>query len=200
MLKLSVQQFISHLPAEQQGLVLRSQEAFLGFLRLEFRRNDRSKRALVEAATRYAERQGVTVHCLASERFAAKALVYAYMRLGDELLRRGRVVKPKSHLKVYRRKPAEPTQQAASPRFRTVETTVNGRRERINQYPADITWQEAESFQHDPLYDLPDVDLEPEVLETGETAHFERSSRPSGWGTLLIGGEAVGRVRCWEAS
>ena len=200
MLKLSVQQFIGHLPAEQQGPVLRSQEAFLAFLRREFHRNDCSKRALVEAATRYAERQGVTVHCLATERFAAKALVYAYMRLGDELLRRGKVTKPKSHLKVYRREPSKPAQQPATTRFRTVETIVNGRRERISQYPADITWAEAKAFQHDPLYDLPEITVEPEYLETGETAHFEKSSRPTGWGTLLIEGEAAGRVRCWEGA
>lgn len=200
MLKLSVQQFISHLPAEQQGLVLRSQEAFLAFLRLEFRTNDRSKRALVEAATAYAERQGVTVHCLASERYAAKAVVYAYMRLGDELVKWGRVLKPKSQFKVYTREPANPFEQPATARFRTVETVVNGRRERITQYPTDITWTEAKGFQHDPLYDLPEITVEPEVHETGETAHFERSSRPTGWGVLLIGGEAVGRVRCWEGS
>ena len=73
MLKLSVSQFVSHLPVEQQGSVLVSQEAFLAFLRSEFRANDRSKRALVEAATVYAERKQVMVHCLADERFAAKA-------------------------------------------------------------------------------------------------------------------------------
>ena len=200
MLKLSVQQFISHLPVEQWGPVLKSQEAFLAFLRLEFRTNDRSKRALVEAATRYAERQGVTVHCLTTERYAAKALVYAYMRLGDELVERGKVTKPKSHFRVYRREPAKPARQPATTRFRTVETVVNGRRERIQQYPADVTWAEAKGFQHDPLYDLPEITVEPEVLETGETAHFEKSSRPTGWGTLLIEGEAAGRVRCWEGS
>lgn len=59
MLKLSVQQFVSHLPAEQRGPVLISQEAFLAFLRSEFRCNDRSKRALTEAAVSYAERKGV---------------------------------------------------------------------------------------------------------------------------------------------
>ena len=32
MLKLSVSQFVNHLPVEQQGSVLVSQEAFLGFL------------------------------------------------------------------------------------------------------------------------------------------------------------------------
>ena len=91
MLKLSVSQFICHLPAEQQGPVLVSQEAFLAFLRLEFRCNDRSRRALTQAAVTYAERKQVMVHCLADERFAAKAVIYAYMRLGEELVRRGKV-------------------------------------------------------------------------------------------------------------
>ena len=196
MLKLSVQQFVSHLPIEQQGPVLVSQEAFLAFLRSEFRCNDRSKRTLTEAAVLYAERKQVMVHCLADEQFAAKALIYAYMRLGDELVKRGKVSKPKSHFKVYERKQTKPAEKTLSTRFRTVETFVNGRRERITQYSADITWQEAASFQHDPLYDLPDIDFEPEYQVTSETAHFEGSSRRTGWGCLKIEGEAGNRVRC----
>ena len=198
MLKLSVSQFVGHLPVEQQGPVLVSQEAFLAFLRSEFRCNDRSKRALTEAAVCYAEHKGVMVHCLADERFAAKAVVYVYMRLGEELVKRGKVSKPKSHFKVYQRKQVKPADKPVSTRFRTVETFVNGRRERIAQYPADITWQEAKEFQADPLYDLPDIDLEPEYQTTSETAHFEGSSRRTGWGWLKIEGEAVSRIRCWE--
>ena len=200
MLKLSVSQFVGHLPVEQQGSVLASQEAFLAFLRSEFRCNDRSKRALIEAATVYAERKGVMVHCLADERFAAKAVIYAYMRLGEELVRRGKVEKLKSNFKVYRRKQAKPVEKPANTRFRTVETFVNGRKERISQYPADITWAEAKGFQFDALYDLPDVTVEPEYQETGETAHFGASSRPTGWGWLKVEGEMVSRVRCWEGS
>lgn len=197
MLKLSVQQFVGHLPVEQQGPVLVSQEAFLAFLRSEFRCNDRSKRVLTEAAVAYAERKQMMVHCLADERYAAKAVMYATMRLGDELVKRGKVAKPKSHFKVYRRKQVKPVEKPASTRFKTVETFVNGRRECITQYPADITWQEAKQFQRDALYDLPDITVEPEYQITGETAHFEGSSRPTGWGTLLVEGEAVSRVRCW---
>ena len=200
MLKLSVSQFVGHLPVEQQGLVLVSQEAFLAFLRSEFRANNRSKRALVEAATVYAERKQVMVYCLADERFAAKAVIYAYMRLGEELVRRGKVDRPKSHFKVYRRKQVKPIEKPASTRFRTVETFVNGRRERISQYPADITWSEAKGFQFDALYDLPDVTVEPEYRETGATAHFDASSRSTGWGWLKVEGEVVSRVRCWEGS
>ena len=198
MLKLSVSQFVGHLPVEQQGSVLKSQEAFLAFLRSEFRCNDLSKRALVEAATVYAERKGVMVHCLADERYAAKAVIYAYMRLGEELVKRGKVEKPRSHFKVYRRKQVKPAEKPTNTRFRTVETFVNGRRERITQYPADITWAEARNFQVDALYELPDITVEPEHQETGETAHFGASSRPTGWAWLKVEGEVVSRIRCWE--
>jgi hypothetical protein len=201
MLKLSVQQFVAHLPAEQQGPVLVSQEAFLAFLRAEFRANEASKRALVEAATTYARREQVMVHCLADERYAAKAVIYAYMRLGDELLRRGKVRRPRSYFRTYRRKgtkQAPRARQRSTARFRSAETFVNGQRERIEQYPADVTWQEARAFQRNPLYDLPDVELEPEYRVTSETAHFEASVRPTGWGWLMVEGYPVERVRCWE--
>ena len=53
MLKLSVHQFVSHLPVEQQGPVLVSvRRLSLSFLRSEFRCNDYTKRALVEAGSR----------------------------------------------------------------------------------------------------------------------------------------------------
>ena len=197
MLKLSVHQFVSHLPVEQQGPVLVSQEAFLSFLRSEFRRNDTTKRALAEAAVAYAKKEYVTVSCLADERDAAKAVIYAYMQLGDELLRRGRVVRPKSHFRVYRPEQAQPEREPEA-RFRVVEVQVNGCRERITQYPLDISWEEARAFHRDPLYDLPEVGLEEEWHVTGATAHFEASSRPTGWGWLTIEGEAVERVRCWQ--
>ena len=197
MLKLSVHQFVSHLPLEQQGPVLVSQEAFLSFLRSEFRCNDYTKRALAEAAVAYAKKEYVTVSCLADERYAAKAVIYAYMQLGDELLRRGKVVRLKSHFRVYRPEQAQPKREPEA-RFKVVEVQVNGCRERITQYPLDVTWDEARAFHHDPLYDLPEVGLEEEYHVTGATAHFEASSRPTGWGWLTIEGEAVERVRCWE--
>ena len=198
MLKLSVHQFVSHLPVEQQGPVLVSQEAFLSFLRSEFRRNDYTKRALAEAAVAYAKKEYVTVSCLADERYAAKAVIYAYMQLGDELLRRGKVVRPKSHFRVYR--PEQEAQLKREPelRFKSVEVSVNGYKERITQYPLDISWEEARAFQQNDLYELPEVGLEEEWHVTGATAHFEASSRPTGWGWLTIEGEAVERVRCWE--
>ena len=115
-----------------------------------------------------------------------KRVIYAYTRLGDELVKRGKVDKSKSHFKVYRRKQVKTAQKPSVTRFRTVETFVNGRRERISQYPADITWAEAKAFQFDALYELPDITVEPEYQETGETAHFGASSRKTGWGWLKV--------------
>ena len=199
MLRLSVYQFVSHLPIEQQGAVLVSKEAFLAFLRDEFRGCEVTKRALVEAATVYAKREQVMVSCLAEERHAAKAVIFAYMRLGDELLRRGKVEKPQSHFRVYRRKVQARAKSTSTKntRFKTVEVFINGRKERLEQYPSDITWQEAERFQQSELYQRVEVGLEPEVAETNETAHFERASRPTGWGWLTLDGEVVERVRCF---
>lgn len=197
MLKLSVHQFISHLPVEQQGAVLVSKEAFLAFLWDEFRRCEVTKRKLVEAATVYAKREQVMVSCLAEERHAAKTVMFAYMRLGDELVRRGKVAKPQSYFRVYRRKAQARARPKRDERFRAVEVFINGRKERLEQYPADITWQEAEQFQRSDLYQSGKVGLEPEVAETSETAHFESASRPTGWGWLTLDGEVVERVRCF---
>ena len=197
MLKLSVHQFISHLPAEQQGHVLGDKEAFLAFLRAEFHRNERTRRALGEAAVACARRERVLVDALPNEREAAKAVIYAYMRLADELRRRGKVRPPRKTEYRYR---LEPTTRKPQTRFAVVETTVNGRRERIMQYPPDITWAEAREFQLEPLHELPELACEPEFVETGETAHFGASSRPTGWAWLTVEGDAVERVRCWDAS
>jgi hypothetical protein len=197
MLKLSVHQFVSHLPAEQQGYVLYSKEAFLDFLRSEFRNNERTRRALGEAAVACARRERVLVDALPDEREAARAVVYAYVRLADELRRRGKVKPPRKTQYTYW---VEPTARKPKTRFVVVETTVNGRRERIEQYPPDVTWEEARAFQRNPDYELPDVGLEPEIAEVGETAHFGASQHPTGWGWCLFDGEPVGRVRCWDDS
>ncbi len=46
---------------------------------------------------------------------------------------------------------------------------------------------------------LPGVEVIPEILEIGETAHFEASSRETGYARVVIDGEEVARVRCWCA-
>ncbi len=46
---------------------------------------------------------------------------------------------------------------------------------------------------------LLEVEVIPEVLETGQTAHFDASSRETGYARVVIDGEVVDRVRCWNA-
>ncbi len=43
----------------------------------------------------------------------------------------------------------------------------------------------------------PSANLTEELLETGHTAHFEASSRTTGYGRIELDGIDVGRVRCW---
>jgi hypothetical protein len=202
MLELSVHQFVSHLPAEQQGQYLYDKQAFLAFLRQQFRSNEAAKRTLFEAAVHYARRDRIQVICLPDERQAAQAITYAYMRLGEELRIRGKVGPRQSRFKVYRTRPKpqkQPNRTTGTSygRFHTVETTVNGRSEKIQQYPSDITWKEARAFQTNLDYELPDITLEPEYHTTGATAHFKANSYPTGWGRLYIDGECVDRIRCY---
>jgi hypothetical protein len=48
-----------------------------------------------------------------------------------------------------------------------------------------------------PSYHL-DVDVIPEIIETGETLHFSASQTQSGYGRLVIDGRDVERVRVWN--
>jgi hypothetical protein len=200
MLELSVDRFIHNLDSLQQGYVLYSKEAFLSYLRDAWRKDHTVRQILGEAAVAYARGERVRVSALADEREAAKGLMYAYMRLGDELRRRGKVHPKPRTLYSYRlsppKKPVPVRVKEPSP-FKTVECTINGRRETISQYPADITWEQAAKFQHDPLHELPEIDLEPEYALTGTTAHFDESERFTGWGCLMIDGAPVERVRAW---
>jgi hypothetical protein len=45
---------------------------------------------------------------------------------------------------------------------------------------------------------LPNVSVEPEVIEVSETLHFDASSRTSGYATVFVNTEPVDRVRCWQ--
>ena len=90
------------------------------------------------------------------------------------------------------------TKSARGPsRFRTVETTVNGRKERITPVPARYHLGGGSSLSAETrLFELPEVGLEEEYAQTSQTAHFEASSRPTGWGWLTSrgGGAREGEV------
>jgi hypothetical protein len=86
---LCVQQFIGHLDSEAQGALLISKESFLTFLREQFTTQDdlaaQARRDLEHAAKLMASGQRIHVEAMPDEREAAKAVLYAVMRLADRL-------------------------------------------------------------------------------------------------------------------
>ena len=46
--------------------------------------------------------------------------------------------------------------------------------------------------------ELPKIEVHPEVLEVSQTLHFDASSRETGYARIVLDGEDVGRVRCWN--
>ncbi len=78
-------------------------------------------------------------------------------------------------------------------------------------YPVEA-WQAAQELSSYPFESLCDriaaanrarghdflVDSEEETLETSTTAHFEGSSRGTGYARVTVDGVDVGRTRCWS--
>jgi hypothetical protein len=85
---LSVHQFVGHLDLESQGAVLVSKDAFLSFLREQYRGTSdleaQAKRDLEQAAREQVNGKRLEVAALPDEREAAKAVLYAVMRLADK--------------------------------------------------------------------------------------------------------------------
>ncbi len=84
---LSVHQFVGHLDLESQGAVLVSKDAFLSFLREQYRGTSdlevQAKRDLERAARAHVNGGRIDIAALPDEREAAKAVLYAVMRLAD---------------------------------------------------------------------------------------------------------------------
>ena len=278
---LSVHQFVAHLDQQSQGALLANQQVFLGFLREEYRRTEQVKRDLERAARDHVRGQRVRVDALPDQREAAKAVLYAVMRLADRL--ETTAARPPSSYKVYR----QPTQAAGQterqwrtgyggaggfatqhdlyPRFPFVvsftadgqETArLNVRADRLEATVAEVKrgggysrryvaavasgvargsrleWRVSHpaaeslacrmllearglarrcpSLKAPALLDapiklepprepeLPLIEVHPETIEVGETAHFDASSRETGYARVVIDGEEVARVRCWR--
>ncbi|NJK42888.1 MAG: hypothetical protein HC933_00290 [Pleurocapsa sp. SU_196_0] len=88
-LELTVNQFISHLDPERQGAILVSQKAMLEYLREQWTSLEASslqlRRDLHHAAQVQLEGGKVRVNADPDERFAARAVIYAVMKLADRL-------------------------------------------------------------------------------------------------------------------
>lgn len=188
----SVNQFVSQLPAEQQGYYTYSKEAMLDFLRNSFHSDERIKRLLVDAARKQAQGVKVLVDHEPEDRQAALAVMYAISKLADTLkdkyrkVNTMRVIQP---TKLGRKRYGE---------FRKKMLMINGRKTWIEQYPVKVTHEQAERFQQNPDYDIGDFTFEQSYLATSETAHFEASSRKAGFGALYCDGQFVETVKCWH--
>ena len=284
---LSVHQFVGHLDLEAQGAVLVSKDAFLSFLREQYRGTSdlemQAKRDLEQAAREQVNGKRLDIDALPDEREAAKAVLYAVMRLADKF--KAQAPEEVSSVREYtdqswKLKGAKPqkrwkagyngaggwaTHDDLYPRMSYVLTfTADGRETArlcvwgnklettledvrkgqgfSRRYVAAIaasaipggtlTWQvshpKAESLARRMLLEarrlakrcpklsaaprlddppklepvralmLPNISVEPEVLEVSETLHFDASSRESGYATVFVNAEPVDRVRCWQ--
>ena len=219
MIQLHVEQFISHLYLEQQGALLTSKEAMLAFLREQFQRDEDAKRLLWSAGRAQARGERVLVDCTPEEREAAQAIVYAVSRLADrarQLLQRehnaarGATRQPVQKMRVYH----DASKAQGGKRLQSEWVTMGGVRFRVTSddvYSPEV-WRAAEALSSQPFECLRDaitatnrarghdflVESEEETLETSNTAHFEASSRATGYALVTVDGVNVGRTRCWS--
>ncbi|NJK44494.1 MAG: hypothetical protein HC933_09570 [Pleurocapsa sp. SU_196_0] len=82
---LSVRQFVSHLDLASQRDLLGSQETFLSFLREQYRRTEKIRLDLENAARERVAGEYVQINAAPEEREAAKAVRYAIQQLANRL-------------------------------------------------------------------------------------------------------------------
>jgi hypothetical protein len=218
MIQLHVGQFVSHLYLEQQDALLTSKEAMLAFLREQFQQDEDAKRLLWSAGRAQARGERVLVDCTPEEREAAQAIVYAVSRLADrarQLQReqnaaRGGARQPVQKMCVY----SDASKAQGGKRLQSEWVTMGGVRFRVTSedvYSPEV-WKSAEALADQPFECLRDaitatnrarehdflVESEEETLETSDTAHFEASSRATGYAWVTVDGVNVGRTRCWS--
>ncbi len=145
----------------------------------------------------------LTVDTEPTERLAGKALMYAVLKLVDRLPEP--VFQPPT-LRVTQtgtRAPKREVQYLELPGLGKVRIGPE-------DYYSEAELRLGESLDTVPLErlggrnperpdlgGLPQVSFEPDLLETGETAHFAASSREGNWGTVYLDGLPVTRTRWW---
>ncbi|MEM6427608.1 MAG: hypothetical protein AAF708_00100 [Deinococcota bacterium] len=189
-MNLSVSQFVNHLPLELQGQHTYCKLSMLEHLRDLWKHCDRSRLALQEAAEHRIRGGRVLVDHEPEDREAALAVAYAVAKLADTL------PKPKKTMRAIQ--PSVHKKRPVRSEFRKVKCIVNGRTSWLEQYPSSVTWEQAQRFQHNPDYDLGDFTFQEASVETGETAHFDSSSRNAGFGAVFCNGEFIDSTVCWH--
>lgn len=178
---------------EKQGEIIVSKESFLAALRVAYVDTESPiKGLLTDLARVFAKGVYVNVVCSYETRYAAQALIEAYTKMSQKI--KGSRTGAKTYKNTLNKHVTLKIPKKEN-RFRTTKTTVFGKAETIQQYPADISWEEAEKFQDN--CELPEVTTNQEYIEVSETAHFNKASYEQPWGQLFIDGIPFGRTRCW---
>ena len=202
--RISVSQLVSHLPSLTRRAVLSSEQAMLEHLRSLWKADPSSKALLEGAAVKHQAGDRLTVEAQPTEHLAGKALMYAVLKVVDRLPKP--TFQPPT-LRVTResgpRAPRREVQYLELPGLGKVRIGPE-------DYYSEAELRLGESLdavpleqfgQHNPqrpdLGGLPQVSFEPDLLETGDTAHFEASEREGDWGTVYLDGFPVTRTRWW---
>ena len=202
--RISVSQLVSHLPSLTRRAVLSSEQAMLEHLRTLWKADPSSKALLEGAAVKHQAGDRLLVDVEAGEHLAGKALMYAVLKVVNRLPQP--VFQPPT-LRVTResgpRAPRREVQYLELPGLGKVRVGPE-------DYYSEAELRLGESLDVVPLErlggrnpdrpdlgGLPQVSFEPDLLETGETAHFEASSREGHWGTVYLDGFPVTRTRWW---
>ena len=202
--RISVSQLVSHLPSLTRRAVLSSEQAMLEHLRGLWKADPSSKALLEGAAVKHQAGDRLLVDVEAGEHLAGKALMYAVLKVVNRLPQP--VFQPPT-LRVTResgpRAPRREVQYLELPGLGKVRVGPE-------DYYSEAELRLGESLDVVPLErlggrnpdrpdlgGLPQVSFEPDLLETGETAHFEASSREGHWGTVYLDGFPVTRTRWW---
>jgi hypothetical protein len=178
----------------------------LEHLRRAWRDDPQARRDLELAASARARGEYVSVEALPDEREAGRALVYAVLRLAERLprpprtMRVRRVVKPGGMEAEYLELSGLGVVRVTADDRYPFE--VYERAEALHAWGLEFVLDRLRAVNRPPV-ERPELEfsleLEPEVVETGETMHFEASTRQTGWGTVFVDGEPVARTRCWTS-
>jgi len=201
--RISVSQLVSHLPALTRRAVISSEATMLEHLRGLWKADPSSKALLEGAALRHKRGDRLGVDVEAGEHLAGKALMYAVLKLVDRLPEP--VFQPPTMRVTHTgtRAPKREVQYLELPGLGKVRIGPE-------DYYTEAELRLGESLDTVPLEQLggrnperpdlgglPQVSFEPDLLETGETAHFAASSREGHWGTVYLDGLPVTRTRWW---
>ncbi len=202
--RISVTQLVSHLPALTRRAILSSEQTMLEHLRGLWKSDPSSKALLEGAAVKHRGGDRLLVEAQPSEQLAGKALMYAVLKVVDRLPEPA--FQPPT-LRVTQTGPRAPKREVVYLELPGLGKVRIGPEDyyteaelRLGELLDTVPLEQlgGRNPERPDLGGLPQVSFEPDLLETGETAHFKASSREGHWGTVYLDGLPVTRTRWWR--